>query len=184
MATEPRFHLTTRDHAILQALLDAYSGPHGPYAQLLGQKLRQSAIAFSDDIAADVVTLGSKVAYSVDGKAAGPHVLAEEAGTAEGAVSIHTLRGLALLGLAEGAAVLVDRGDGASERLVVGRVLSQPEAETRRRAPAAGAAAGATVVSFRPKPARQAFADSFPNSGPNSGPDSGPDDDDPGPRAA
>lgn len=184
MATEPRFHLTTRDHAILQALLDAYAGPHGPYVQLLGQKLRQSAIAFSDDIAADVVTLGSKVAYSVDGKAAGPHVLAEEAGTAEGAVSIHTLRGLALLGLAEGAAVLVDRGDGASEQLVVGRVLSQPEAETRRRAPAAGAAAGATVVSFRPKPARQAFADSFPNSGPNSGPDSGPDDDDPGPRAA
>lgn len=168
MATEPRFHLTTRDHAILQASLDAWRGPHGPYAQLLGQKLRESAIAFSNDIAAGVVTLGSDVAYTVDGKAAGPHVLTEDADPAEGAVSVSTLRGLMLLGMSEGSTAVVDLEDGAREELRVVKVLSQPEAEARRRA---ASAAGATVVSFRPK-ARPAFSGD------------GPQDDDPGPRAA
>lgn len=187
MATEPRFNLTTRDHAILEALLDAYGGPRGPWVQLLEQKLRASAIAFSGDIAADVVTLGSRVAYRVDGKAAGPHKLAESeaAAAVPDEISIHTLRGLALLGLAEGDAVIVGLGEGASEQLVVDKVLSQPEAEARRRVPAPGpslaadAGDGSTVVSFRPRPAgRQGFP------GPGPGPAPGPDDDDPGPRAA
>ena len=107
MATEPRFHLTTRDHAILQGLFDAYRGPHGPYLFLLEQKLRGSALAFSDDIPADVVTLGSTIAYTVDGTPAGPHLLVEGEAP-EAGVSVLSLRGLALLGLSEGAAALVD----------------------------------------------------------------------------
>lgn len=178
MATEPRFHLTTRDHAILQGLFDAHRGPHGPYLLLLEQKLRGSALAFSDDIPADVVTLGSRVAYTVDGAPAGPHALVE--GDAPDrpadAVSVRTLRGLALLGLSEGSAVVVDLGDGVSEALRVVEVLSQPEAAARGKAAATGAGkageGGGAVVSFRPRAARPAF------------PDPGPDDDDPGPRAA
>lgn len=190
MATEPRSHLTTRDHVALQALLDAYDGPHGPYAQLLEQKLRESAVSFSDDIAATIVTLGSSLIYTVDGRISGPHVLvdgdvdgdvgadAEASRQGHRMLSIRTLRGLALLGLAEGDAVAVDLGEGASEELVVRQVLSQPEAEARHRTPAPSRIAAAdpgsasTVVSFRPKPPRQTFADP------------GPDDDDPGPRAA
>lgn len=178
MATEPRFHLTTRDHAILQALFDAHRGPHGPYMLLLEQKLRGSALAFSDDIPADVVTLGSRIAYTVDGVPAGPHVLVEgdAPGSPEDSVSVRTMRGLALLGLSEGSAVTVDLGEGASETLRVVKVLSQPEAAARRKAAATDAGAtgegGGAVVSFRPRAARSAF------------PDPGPDDDDPGPRAA
>ena len=178
MATEPRFHLTTRDHAILQALFDAQRGPHGPYLLLLEQKLRGSALAFSDDIPADVATLGSRIAYTVDGVPAGPHVLVEGdvPGHAEDGLSMRTLRGLALLGLSEGSAVVVDLGGGARETLRVVEVLSQPEAAARGKAgaPDAGAAGkgGAAVVSFRPRAARPAF------------PEPAPDDDDPGPRAA
>jgi len=179
MATEPLFHLTTRDHAILQALFDAHRGPHDPYLLLLEQKLRASALAFSDDIAADVVTLGSRVAYAVDGAPAGPHTLFEAEAPEEG-LSVLTLRGLALLGLSEGAALSVDLGGGASETLRVDKVLSQPEAAARDRAAsseAAGGGAGAAVIGFRPRAARPAFPDpAFP--------DPAPDDDDPGPRAA
>lgn len=175
MATEPRFHLTTRDHAILQALFDAHRGPHGPYLLLLGQKLRGSALAFSDDIPADVATLGSRVAYTVDGVAAGPHELVEgdPRGRSEDSVSVLSLRGLALLGLSEGSAAVVDLGNGASEELRVVEVLSQPEAAARGKTAAsiAGAAGGA-VINFRPRAARPVFVDP------------GPDDDDPGPRAA
>lgn len=168
MVTEPPFHLTTRDHAILQALFDAWRGPHGPYSLLLGQKLRGSALAFSGDIGRDVVTLGSRIAYTVDGRPAGPHVLAEEPDPAEGAVSISTLRGLGLLGLTEGSTAVIELGDGAREELHVVKVLSQPEAEARLNASSTD---GATVVSFRPR-ARPAFSGD------------GPEDDDPGPFAA
>ncbi|MCO5156230.1 MAG: hypothetical protein M9945_05660 [Aquamicrobium sp.] len=175
MATEPRFHLTTRDHAILQALFDAHRGPHGPYLLLLEQKLRGSALAFSDDIPADVVTLDSSIAYTVDGVLAGPHALVED-DAPDDAVSVLTLRGLALLGLREGSAVTVDLGDGVSEVVRVVKVLSQPEAAARSSADAAGTstadAGGGAVVRFRPRAARPTF------------PDPGPDDDDPGPRAA
>lgn len=183
MATEPRFHLTTRDHAILQALFDAHRGPHGPYLLLLEQKLRGSALAFSDDIPADVATLGSRIAYTVDGVPAGPHELVEGEvpGHAEDGLSMRTLRGLALLGLSEGNAVVIDLGERARETLRVVEVLSQPEAAARGKAAAPNANApgadaagkgGAAVVSFRPRAARPAF------------PDPAPDDDDPGPRAA
>lgn len=178
MVTEPRFLLTTKDHAILQALHEQQRGPHGPFQQLLGRKLRSSAIAFSGDIPPGVVTLGSRITYRVDGRLLGPHVLvqSEAAGLPDFAVSIHTLRGLALLGLAERGALTLDLGNGAVEELRVEDVLSQPEAEARlrdaaRTRPGVGGGEG-TIVSFRQKVAHLA---PYP---------SDPDDDDPGPRAA
>jgi regulator of nucleoside diphosphate kinase len=160
MVTEPRFQLTTRDHAVLQALLDDHDGPHGPYSLLLEQKLRACAIAFSDDIGADVVRLGVRVAYTVNGQPAGPHRLVQDDAhdLPHDMVSIRTMRGLALIGLRDGAAITVDLGNGGVEELVVGKVL--PESE----------AGGSTVVSFRPRKA--------------TAPVPGPEDDDPGPRAA
>jgi len=174
MVTEPQFQLTTRDHAILQAMLEQHRGPHDPFVLLLARKLRASAISFSDDIPPGVVTLGSRVAYRIDGAQAGPHMLVEDdiSANAGADLSIRGLHGLALLGLAEGASITVDIGDGM-QTLQVEAVLSQPEAEARMRRNerrATGGEASGSVLHFRPR----AAASSHP----------GTDDDDPGPRAA
>lgn len=181
MVTEPHFQLTTKDHAILQTLLERYRGPRGPYLILLERKVRDSAIYFRDDIPPGVVTLNTRFTYFVNGAAAGPHLVVQSDGKdlPPFALSIGTLRGLALLGLAERGSIVVDLGTGVSETLVVDDVLSQPEAEARMnetvKAVVQGDSAGRTenILSFRPRETRIA-----------SGNLSGPDDDDPGPRAA
>lgn len=178
MVTEPRFLLTTKDHAILQAMYDQHHGPHGPYEQLLGRKLRASAIAFSDDLPPGVVTLGSRFSYRVNGTLVGPQVLiqGEAANLPDFAISVHSLRGLALLGLAERSALVLDLGNGNTEELRVEDVLSQPDSGVGRRDVVGTAkdpgGGDANVVSFRRKAAHSAPSGS------------GPDDDDPGPRAA
>ena len=180
MVTEPHFQLTTKDHAILQTLLERHRGPYGPFVQLLEQKVRSSAIYFRDDIPPGVVTLNSRLTYWVNGVLSGPHLLVQSAGAdlPAYAVSIHTLRGLALLGLAERAAVTIELGGGAVEELRVEDVLAQPEAEARVREVARwpvqseSGSPGTNVVSFLRKPAPMAQLR----------PD--PEDDDPGPSAA
>jgi len=171
MVTEPQFQLTTRDHAILQAMYDQHRGPHGPYKRLLDQKLRASAIAFSNDIPPGVITLDSRVAYRIDGVPAGPHVLVQGKSAGED-LSIETILGLALLGLSEGTTVTVDLGDGVTQQLHVESVLSQPEAQARARRNANSPASSepGAVLRFRPR----APAARQPE----------PEDDDPGPHAA
>lgn len=181
MVTEPQFQLTTKDHAILQAMLERYRGPRGPYTLLLERKVRDSAIFFRDDIPPGVVTLNTSLTYLVDGKLTGPQVIVQSEATdlPPLALSIHTLHGLALLGLGEGSSISVDFSEGVRKILTVKDVLSQPEAQARATQAAGGIvqgdSAGRTqnVVSF---PSRRAAA-GFPAS-PNH------DDDDPGPQAA
>lgn len=179
MVTEPHFQLTTKDHAILQTLLERYRGPRGPYVALLERKVRDSAICFSDDIPPGVVTLNSRFTCFVNGTATGPHLLVQgDAGDLPPpALSITTLRGLALLGLAERSSIMIETENGAPETLVVDDVLSQPEAEARMsetvKGVVQGDSAGRTenILSFRPRASAPRHAPA-------------PDDDDPGPRAA
>lgn len=180
MVTEPHYQLTTKDHAILQGMLERHRGPHGPFIQLLGRKLRSSAIYFRDDIPPGVVTLDTRLTYRVNGVLTGPHLIVQDEGDdlPDYALSIRTLRGLALLGLAERATVTVQLGHNVMEELRIEDVLSQPEAELRTRETARGLVQGdsagrtGNVVSFQRKPALMAYSGSSP------------DDDDPGPRAA
>jgi regulator of nucleoside diphosphate kinase len=147
MVTEPRFHLTTRDHAVLRALLDDDDGPHGPYRLLLQRKLTASAVALRDDVGPGVATLGARVSYTVNGVPAGPHLLVQENAPdlprdpdlPHDKLSIRTMRGLALIGLGEGGAIRLDLGNGAVEELAIVRVL--PETAERVEAPAADQAA-------------------------------------------
>lgn len=180
MVTEPHFQLTTKDHAVLQSMLERHRGPYGPFAQLLDRKVRSSAIYFRDDIPPGVVTLNSRLTYQVNGRLCGPHLIVQSEGDnlPDYALSIHTIRGLALLGLAERGSISVSIGEDMAEEIRVEDVLFQPEAEARlhetTRALAQGDSAGRTqnVVSFLRKPAPA------PTRRPR------PDDDDPGPRAA
>lgn len=180
MATDPHVQLTTKDHAILQTMLERYRGPSGPYLHLLERKTRDSAIYFRDDIPPGVVTLNTRLTYFVDGVRSGPHLVVQsEAGDLPPfALSIHTLRGLALLGMAERGTITIDLGAGMHETLRVEDVLFQPEADARINETAKGLVQGdsadrtRTIVSLR-RASHRAF-----------GLDRNPDDDDPGPRAA
>lgn len=178
MVTEPHFQLTTKDHAVLQEILERYRKPHGPYLALLERKVRDSVIYFGDDIPPGVITLDSQATYFVNGVRNGPHLIfrGDEGDERPAGVSILTLRGLALLGLAEGGSIVIDHDAATSETLVVEDVISQPEAEARMNETAKGLiqgdSAGRTgnIVSFR-RPVQPAFTTNS-------------DDDDPGPHAA
>lgn len=180
MVTEPHFQLTTKDHAILQAMLERYRGPYGPFVQLLEQKIRSSAIYFRDDIPPGVVTLNSRLTYWVNGVLIDPHLIVQSEGDdlPDYALSIHTIRGLALLGLAERNSVTIALEQDEVEDLRVEDVLSQPEAEARVREIARwpfqgeSGSPGANVVSFLRKPVPMAHLHRDP------------EDDDPGPQAA
>ncbi len=180
MTAEPHSQLTTKDHAILQAMLERYRGPWGTYAKLLEQKVRTSSVCLRDDIAPDVVTLNTTLTYFVDGRSARSHVLVQCPPNQLPfyALSIHTLRGLALLGIAEHSSVVVDLGSGLKEILQVDDVVSQPEAEARVRevsktlAQGEASARQENVLRFRSIPARLFRGEGM---SPN---------DDPGPSAA
>lgn len=180
MVTKPHSQLTTKDHAILQTILERHRGPHGPFARLLEQKLRSSSICFRDDIPPGVVTLNTRLTYRINGVFAGPQLVvqSEDADLPDFALSIHAIRGLALLGLEEGASITVHSKQNNVEALQVESVLSQPEAEARIRDATSGLAQGRSapatknVVHFVARPVR-----ATPSLSPI-------DDDDPGPRAA
>lgn len=125
--------LTSKDHAILEALLERCPEPGGAYAALLARKLAGAGVWSGRDIPADVVTLDSRVLYRVDGGPAQTRILARSpAGSPVVGLllPLTTLRGLALLGLAEGESVTFEEGD-AEVTLSVQEVAYQPEAARR-----------------------------------------------------
>ncbi|MBL0371045.1 transcription elongation factor GreAB [Rhizobium sp. KVB221] len=154
MSREAFCRLTAGDVSVLLSMLEHYSEEPSALTVLLRRKLAQAGIFFREDIQADVVTLDSRVLYSLDGQSRGPRLLVRSApmDLPPFALSVHSIEGLALLGLAEGEAIEVDPGDGAVQVLTVEKVLFQPEAAERT----AGAKSEAdmpddapNVVSFR-----------------------------------
>lgn len=168
MSTDFDSRLTARAASILTAMLDNVPDAQPSFAALLRRKLSHSSISFGSDIPPGIVTLNSPVLYTVDGELAGPHLIVPSEGDdfPDYALSIHDIRGLALLGLSEGQSIQIQEDDVAPTMLSVVKVgLPTPgnlTSDTRT---------GATshVVPFRGRPAA-----SMPAFEP----------DDPGPRAA
>ncbi|CAN7273960.1 transcription elongation factor GreAB [Rhizobium sp. LjRoot30] len=177
MQRETFFQLTTKDVDILTALLDRSPEDHA-YLRLLRNKLNFSTICFRDDVPSDVVTLNSRLCYSINGRPHGPHILVQSEGDdlPAFAISIHTMRGLALLGLAVGEVTTIAYANGRHETLAVEELMHQPEVALRlgkhRSLDPAAELGQSGVVWFRPKNQR-AFV-----------PDNDSDGDDPGPQAA
>ncbi|WP_105383510.1 transcription elongation factor GreAB [Neorhizobium alkalisoli] len=173
MSREVFCQLTAGDANVLMSMLEQADQP-APFSVLLREKLSHSNVYFREDIPANVVTIDTQVVYTVNGSSVGPHVLVRNAdgGLPSFALSVHSMRGLALLGLAVGEKVEISARDGRSEMLSVERVLFQPEAEARlkqtRQRTAEPVDQAPQVVSFRPRP-RKAVVSC---------------DDDPGPSAA
>lgn len=121
MSTDFDTHLTARAVSVLTSMLDNAPGTQPYFTALLRQKLRGASICFGSDVPADVVTLNSHVLYTVDGEIAGPHLIVSSEGDdfPDYALSIHDIRGLALLGLSEGQSITVAEDDVAPTMLSV-----------------------------------------------------------------
>jgi regulator of nucleoside diphosphate kinase len=124
--------LTTKDYAILEMMLERQA-PDMALAALLRRKIAGARIVFGQDVDASIVTLGSRVTYRVADQPAQTRVVTHDhmRGLVGLLLPITNLRGLALLGLAEGQSITVARDGGDDETLAVQAVIYQPEASRR-----------------------------------------------------
>lgn len=179
MSREFFSQLTTKDVSILTTILERYEDLADAFATLLREKLSHATIYFRDDIPGDAVTLNSRVTYRINGRIEGPHLVVQCQGEdlPDYAVSIHTLRGLSLLGLAEGEKTTIEEG-GKRHTLFIEAVEFQPEANARllqqatisSRALRPAVDPSPQILTFKPKQKAARIH--------------GSDDDDPGPFAA
>lgn len=106
-----------------------------PLALILKKKIDLAHVVFPDDLSGDVASLNSRVAFSINERNIDTRVLTHEHINYPVGFSlpVTTRRGLALLGLVEGQAFVVSNADGSEERIVLEKVLFQPQAEMRDR---------------------------------------------------
>lgn len=177
--SEDKCFLTTRDFSILEAVLEGCLGRDDALAPLLRRKLNAATVVFGKDVPDDAATLGSRVIFSVDGREPDTRVIAHEQTSSSVGLSlpITNPRGLALLGLREGQAFRLTNRDGIDERILLQKLLYQPEAAKRRKeAPVQPPAAA-------PRPALRVVSGSLAPQPKVSAPPRGGYDD-PGPSAA
>jgi len=182
MSTTSRCHLTAKDFSILEVILQSGVNNDEAYLRLLRRKLSTATVLFQDDIDPQVATIDSLVDFTIDGRLSENRILVNESKEASTGMTlpITTLRGLALLGLTAGDAIVVERADGGHEEIRLNMVTFQPEADRRERSLQQADAETAsdrqpTVISFA---ARKKTSARMPIEGPFD------PDDDPGPRAA
>lgn len=172
--------LTTKDFTILEVMRDRCLGMDDPLAPVLRRKLESATVMFREDVPANVATLSSRVTFSVDGRDPDTRVLSHDrmASPVGMFLPITTLRGLALLGLAEGQEFGLTDGEGEAVRVLLETVHYQPEAARRERE----ALAGASVPMQRKPALRLIHGARFDQPRPVPAVFGGPDD--PGPSAA
>ena len=127
--------LTTKDFTILEIMLDRCRHRNDPLTPLMERKIATAQVVLRADVPPNVVTLGSRVAFSVDNRDSDTRVV-----TADGAsapvgmfLPITSPRGLALLGLAEGQTFRLAGREGVVESIFLEALHYQPEAARRER---------------------------------------------------
>ncbi|WEX07951.1 nucleoside-diphosphate kinase [Chelativorans sp. AA-79] len=129
--------LTTRDFDLLQHLLEQHEEQDGAMMRLLRQKLAAARVVASEDLPEDIATLNSRISFQVGCGLPETRILSRDrmAGAVGILLPVTTMRGLALLGLREGEAVLLPRSAVLVEILRLTAIHYQPErAERMRRA--------------------------------------------------
>jgi regulator of nucleoside diphosphate kinase len=135
-------YMTTPDMKRLMELVNEYreSGRQDPNLDLLDEEIHRALVMDAERrLASDVVTLDSRVV--VEDLDRGKQqtftiVMPEEANDAEGRISVLTPLAMAVLGYRIGQEIVWDAPDGR-HRLMVRRVLHQPEAAARGSGPGA-----------------------------------------------
>jgi regulator of nucleoside diphosphate kinase len=132
--------LTTKDLTILEIMLERRLGRDDPLTPVLRRKMASATIVFRDDVPADVATLNSRVAFSVDGGETDTRVISHESsGSSVGLfLPVTSARGLALIGMSEGQTARLTRRDGTEETIMLENVLYQPEAARREKEKTSG----------------------------------------------
>jgi regulator of nucleoside diphosphate kinase len=127
--------LTTKDYSILEMMLERQPADTA-LAMLLRHKIDTAQIVFGQDINPAIVTLGSRTTYRVDDQPAQTRVVTHDhmRGLVGLLLPITNLRGLALLGLAEGESITIISNDDNEEMITVQAVVYQPEASRREAA--------------------------------------------------
>lgn len=179
-----RCRLTTKDHAMLESLLERRVASGDAIVPILRQKLADAIVVPVDQVGADIATLNSRVIFRVNGGPAETRTLVQQEtpGLVGQNLSVTTPRGLCMLGLSEGQRMTLERGGGAPETIFIERIVYQPEAA--RRVIAERAEVSAQVK----KPALRLVHSVTSNVQPLGEPwkirQRNHDDDDPGPSAA
>lgn len=122
--------MTLRDFRVCQAVLAGLACRHAPLAAAMGEKLDRAALFADDAIDPLVVTLNSRLDFSIDDGAPERRILVGSAfrnGLVGLTLPLATPRGLALLGLRQGQAAAFEEG-GRRRSVRVLRLLYQPEA--------------------------------------------------------
>jgi regulator of nucleoside diphosphate kinase len=129
--------LTTKDYTVLEIMLDWSTGSDELMRSILSRKLSSAIVTLRDLIPPTVVTLGSRVTYRIDNGSAETRIVGD-ADDMRGLVGLTVIpisrpRGLAMLGLAEGASATLRPQNGPAEKITVLKVVDQPEAARRSR---------------------------------------------------
>jgi regulator of nucleoside diphosphate kinase len=122
--------LTSEDFALLQSFTEQPAEPFPGAMDVVRRKLANATVVFPADIGADVVTLNSRVRFSVNNGWVDERALV--GGPSEESycltLPLTTPRGLALIGARVGQTVTALRGDGWVERIHIDALPYQPEA--------------------------------------------------------
>lgn len=126
--------MTEDDHAVLQRLASGGRAFSERYRDMLGEKLRSCIVYPSGALPGDVVRLNTCFTYAIDGSLKNAAILVPypPSDLPPIALSLHTIRGLALMGLAAGEAITTPAAGVRSETIEVVRVLRQPAAPEAR----------------------------------------------------
>lgn len=135
----PEIELTRRDFGRLDELTAMQASPEClRVVDFLVRELSRARVVDADQIGADVVTMYSEVLFrdeETGRERTVTLVYPREHALHDGALSILTPLGVALIGLKEGQSIAFETADGRSRRVKVIRVLSQPASNGRAAGP-------------------------------------------------
>ncbi len=125
--------LPTKDFAVLEVMLERRRAFADPIVHMLEHKLSSADVVPTGSVGPDIVTLNSRVVFSIDAGHAETRTLVqnEVRGPVGSSLSVATRRGLCMLGMARGETASIEHADGRRESILIKAVLYQPEAARR-----------------------------------------------------
>lgn len=121
--------LTQSNAALLHKLFEAQQQKNTLFAKLLKSKLDNAQIRPEYDIPGNIVTLDSRVTYSVNAAFTDTRIIsARNSSNIVGlSLPVTNLRGLALIGLSQGQYFALVQADHSTDRLYIEKIQFQPE---------------------------------------------------------